>query len=98
MNFNYPRTSGEIRLSDFLLWQCNYSTLVFTDLLWPEFTFYNICKLFLKIQLKRLLFYNAKIDQVIKSTNLTTSNFNLKDFVDKNLEKNLIEMMMNQIE
>lgn len=32
------RTSGEIRLSNFLLWQCAYSEFVFTDVLWPDFT------------------------------------------------------------
>lgn len=32
------RTSGEIRLSNFLLWQSAYSELVFTDVLWPDFT------------------------------------------------------------
>ena len=32
------RTSGEKRLSGFLLWQCVHSELVFTDVLWPEFT------------------------------------------------------------
>jgi undecaprenyl diphosphate synthase len=31
------RTSGERRLSNFLLWQCAYSELVFSDALWPEF-------------------------------------------------------------
>jgi undecaprenyl diphosphate synthase len=31
------RTSGEQRLSNFLLWQSAYSELVFTDLLWPDF-------------------------------------------------------------
>ena len=31
------RTSGEIRLSNFLLWQAAYSELVFVDCLWPEF-------------------------------------------------------------
>src|SRR5206468_11192666 len=31
------RTSGEIRTSNFLLWQCAYSELVFTDKLWPDF-------------------------------------------------------------
>lgn len=31
------RTSGEERLSNFLLWQSAYSELVFTDLLWPDF-------------------------------------------------------------
>ncbi|MDQ3934144.1 MAG: polyprenyl diphosphate synthase [Actinomycetota bacterium] len=31
------RTSGERRLSNFLLWQTAYSELVFTDVLWPDF-------------------------------------------------------------
>jgi undecaprenyl diphosphate synthase len=31
------RTSGELRVSNFLLWQCAYSELVFRDELWPEF-------------------------------------------------------------
>ena len=31
------RTSGEIRLSNYLLWQCAYSEFVFTDVLWPDF-------------------------------------------------------------
>ena len=32
------RTSGEYRLSGFMLWQCSYSELVFTDCLWPDFS------------------------------------------------------------
>ncbi|MDR6552784.1 isoprenyl transferase [Paenibacillus qinlingensis] len=32
------RTSGELRLSNFLLWQLAYSELWFTDAYWPEFT------------------------------------------------------------
>jgi undecaprenyl diphosphate synthase len=32
------RTSGEIRLSNFLLWQIAYSELVFIDCLWPDFS------------------------------------------------------------
>jgi len=31
------RTGGEIRVSNFLLWQMSYSELYFTDTLWPEF-------------------------------------------------------------
>lgn len=32
------RTSGEQRLSNFLLWQSAYAELYFTDILWPDFT------------------------------------------------------------
>ena len=43
------RTSGEMRLSNFLLWQCAYSEFVFTETLWPDFTvdqFHNALKQF----------------------------------------------------
>ena len=33
------RTSGERRISNFLLWQCAYTEFVFTDVLWPDFDF-----------------------------------------------------------
>ena len=32
------RTSGEMRLSNFLLWQSAYSEFYFTDTLWPDFS------------------------------------------------------------
>ena len=31
------RTSGEVRLSNFLLWQAAYAELLFVDTLWPDF-------------------------------------------------------------
>jgi len=39
------RTSGEVRVSNFLLWQIAYAEMVFTNTLWPDFNkdeFYNI--------------------------------------------------------
>lgn len=40
------RTSGEVRISNFLLWQSAYAEFVFTDVLWPDFNeesfFYSI--------------------------------------------------------
>lgn len=38
------RTSGEMRLSNFLLWQLAYSELVFLDAYWPDFGHDHLCK------------------------------------------------------
>ena len=38
------RTSGEIRLSNFLMWQAAYAELIFTDQLWPDFTKQDLVK------------------------------------------------------
>ncbi|XP_065057833.1 dehydrodolichyl diphosphate synthase complex subunit DHDDS-like [Rhopilema esculentum] len=45
------RTSGEVRLSDFLMWQSSYSMLAFVDELWPEFTIWQFLKCVLSYQL-----------------------------------------------
>lgn len=36
------RTSGEVRLSDFLLWQTTHTYIHFTDVLWPDFTLWHL--------------------------------------------------------
>ena len=36
------RTSGEVRLSNYLLWQCAYSEMFFTQTYWPEFNAYEL--------------------------------------------------------
>lgn len=38
------RTGGEIRLSNYLLWQCAYSELYFSETYWPEFREEEFCK------------------------------------------------------
>lgn len=38
------RTSGECRISNFLLWQIAYAELYFTDKLWPDFRREDFCK------------------------------------------------------
>uniref|UniRef100_A0A1X7THN5 ditrans,polycis-polyprenyl diphosphate synthase [(2E,6E)-farnesyldiphosphate specific] n=1 Tax=Amphimedon queenslandica TaxID=400682 RepID=A0A1X7THN5_AMPQE len=44
------RTSGEVRLSDFFIWQSSYSCLCFQDVLWPEFSILNLFSLILTYQ------------------------------------------------
>ena len=36
------RTSGEQRISNFLLWQCAYTEFIYTDTLWPDFDIDNL--------------------------------------------------------
>ena len=38
------RTGGDIRISNFLLWQAAYAELYFTDTLWPDFSKKDIIK------------------------------------------------------
>ena len=38
------RTGGELRLSNYLLWQCAYSELYFCDTYWPDFREEEFCK------------------------------------------------------
>ena len=44
------RTSGEIRLSDFLTWQAGFCPLVFTETLWPDMTCWSLLNAFIIYQ------------------------------------------------
>lgn len=44
------RTSGEMRLSNYLLWQVAYSEFVATDVLWPDFDRYEFLRCLLEFQ------------------------------------------------
>lgn len=44
------RTSGEMRVSNFLLWQIAYSEFVVTDVLWPDFDRYEFLRCLLEYQ------------------------------------------------
>jgi len=45
------RTSGEVRLSDFLMWQSSYSMLSFVEELWPEFSIWKFMNCILSYQM-----------------------------------------------
>jgi len=44
------RTSGEFRISNFLLWQISYSELYFSDVLWPDFSKQNFFEAIINFQ------------------------------------------------
>lgn len=44
------RTSGELRISNFLLWQIAYSEIYVTDVLWPDFDRYELLRALLSYQ------------------------------------------------
>ena len=55
------RTSGEKRLSGFLLWQSAYSELVFVDIFWPEFRKIDLMRSIRKHTKKRSRRYRKMI-------------------------------------
>ena len=50
------RTSGEVRISNFLLWQIAYAELQFLDIYWPDFTEENFFECILNFQNKERRF------------------------------------------
>jgi undecaprenyl diphosphate synthase len=58
------RTSGEHRISNFLLWQIAYSELFFTEVLWPDFTEENLYEAIISYQKRERRF--GKTSEQIK--------------------------------
>lgn len=59
------RTSGENRLSDFLLWQTSYSITYFTQVLWPDFSLKNFMLAIFYYQ-RRAQYRQALVDSLEK--------------------------------
>jgi undecaprenyl diphosphate synthase len=59
------RTSGEQRISNFLLWQIAYSELYFTDILWPDFRRENLYEAIVNYQ-KRERRFGKTSEQIEK--------------------------------
>lgn len=59
------RTSGELRISNFLLWQIAYTELYFTDVLWPDFGKDEFCKAIIDFQ-KRERRFGKTSEQILE--------------------------------
>ena len=62
----FIRTSGEYRISNFLLWQAAYSEFYFTDVLWPDFDEHEFTDALIKYTNRDRRFGNA-VDKVAQS-------------------------------
>lgn len=54
------RTSGEMRISNFLLWQIAYAEIYVTDVLWPDFNRYEFLRALLSYQMRDRRFGGVK--------------------------------------
>jgi len=78
------RTSGEVRLSDFLLWQVSNTQIYFADVLWPEFSIWHLLGCIFKYQRN----YTSMIEFENKHKASTAeSSFRVRSFLDKLGEK-----------
>ena len=75
------RTSGEVRLSDFLLWQSSYSFLSFLDVLWPEFSMIDFYYAILRYQTS----YSA-----VKKQNQISQKYSNNDDASKSRIENFL--------
>lgn len=62
------RTGGELRLSNYLLWQCAYSELYFCDTFWPDFDSEALCRAILEFQNRERRFGKTS-EQVVQAQN-----------------------------
>jgi len=58
------RTSGEKRISNFLLWQAAYAEFVFTDVLWPDFDMSDLKSAIEEFQSRNRRFGNLEPSEV----------------------------------
>lgn len=60
------RTGGELRISNYLLWQCAYSELYFCDTYWPDFDVEALCKAIVDYQSRERRFGKTSEQVAIK--------------------------------
>ncbi|KAI4501597.1 hypothetical protein M0802_003474 [Mischocyttarus mexicanus] len=72
------RTSGEIRLSDFLIWQVSNSCIYFADVLWPEFSAWDL--------FGAIFYYQrcyTNLQNITKAQNITNYNSRVTNYLNK---------------
>lgn len=69
------RTSGEVRISNFLLWQIAYAELQFLDILWPDFQRDDFYRCILNFQQKDRRFGRTESCSSTKTINKTSSKY-----------------------
>ncbi|XP_039303528.1 isoprenyl transferase-like [Solenopsis invicta] len=72
------RTSGEVRLSDFLMWQVSTACLYFTNTLWPEFDLWDL--------LRAIFYYQtcySDLQKIRNNSKTLVPNTRVSKFVDK---------------
>lgn len=82
----FIRTSGEYRISNFLLWQAAYSEFYFTDVLWPDFNEDEFTKALIKYTDRDRRFGSAidKVSEGRVSTSLDTTKTDSSSSSNKN--------------
>ena len=65
------RTGGELRLSNYLLWQCAYSEFYFCDTYWPDFNTEEFCKALVDYQSRQRRY--GKTGEQVETSEKTTN-------------------------
>lgn len=101
------RTAGELRLSDFLLWQSGFTVLAFPNVLWPEFSIWHFIRCIIYYQRHQESIKKSKQVYYSKLEKLERCNLNKKWQTNCDQEKNIeefekhdslrIEHFLNQI-
>lgn len=84
------RTSGEVRLSDFLLWQSEFTQIYFTKVLWPELYMWN----FLGPLMEYQRFYDTLTKYKIKDKN-NEKNSRVHNFLKNLREKEIAQLKLD---
>jgi len=81
------RTSGELRLSNFLIWQAAYAEFYFTEVLWPDFNKEDLHKALLEYQNRKRRMGRTTTSAVISKSKQRVSSMDL----DKSKKSRLTE-------